>query len=188
MNRIFLPLCGLNWILLATTFVLGLQIGDLKVAELSVQRGMQYHFLTALGTLVFTTLVHVIVFTYFMGTGRWMEETSHAYRLDLKYYHESIRLKYRLCLAIVGVFLLLLFTGALGAAADPGSPVQFAGWFGLPAATIHQISAMILLSVNALVNYLEFLSLYRNGEIVDLVMQEVRRIRLEKGLAVEDAA
>ncbi len=185
MNRIFLPLCGVSWILLGAAFVLGLQIDDPKIAEIAVQRGVQYHFLTALAALVFATLVHALVLTYFMGTGRWMEETSTAYRLDGKYHAESSSLKYRTIPAIVGAFLLLVVTGAFGAAADPGSPAQFSGWFGLTAATIHQVSAIITLTVNALVNYLEFASLDRNGEIIELVMQDVRRIRLEKGLAVE---
>lgn len=185
MNRIFLPLCGLSWILLGTAFVLGLQIDDPKVAEIAVQRGVQYHFLTALGALVFTTLVHALVLTYFMGTGRWMEETSLAYRLDGKYYTECTALKYRTIPALVGAFVLLVVTGAFGAAADPGSPAQFTGWFGLSAATLHLICAVTTLTANALVNYLEFAGLYRNGEIIELVMQEVRRIRLEKGLAVE---
>lgn len=185
MHRIFLPLCGLSWILLGAAFFLGWQIDDPKVAEVAVQRGVQYHFLTALGAIVFATLVHALVLTYFMGTGRWLEETSNAYRLDAKFYNESKSLKYRVVPALVGAFLLLLVTGAFGAAADPGSPAQFRGWFGLSPATIHQFFAIITLTVNAWVNYLEFAGLFRSSEIIDEAMQAVRAIRLSKGLAVE---
>lgn len=178
-------MCGLSWALLGLTFVLGLQIDDPKAADPAVIRQVQSHFLSALAAILFATLVHAIVLTYFMGTGRWLEETSTAYRLDEKFYAESKRIKYRTIPALVGAFLLLLTTGAFGAAADPGSPAQFQGWFGLSAATIHQLAAWITLTVNAAVNYLEFASLYRNGEIIDEVLQEVRRIRLEKGLAVD---
>lgn len=181
MNRIFLPLCGLSWILLGTTFVLGLSIDDPKVAGAAVQA----HFLTALGSLVFATLLHAIVLTYFMGTGRWIEETSAAYRLDNRFYQENQSLKYRTVPAIVVAFVMLVVTGAFGAAADPASPAQFAGGFGLSAATIHQLIAAISLALNAWVNYLEFTALFRNGEIVNLVMQEVRQIRIAKGLAVD---
>jgi hypothetical protein len=184
-NRIFLPLCGLSWILLGATFVLGLQIDDPKVIDPVVQNGVKYHFLTALGALVFTTLVHALVLTYFMGTGRWLEETSNAYRLEASYYNESKTLKYRTIPALMLAFVLLVLTGAFGAAADPGSPAQFAGWFGLSAATIHQIAAILTLLTNVLVNYLEFNALFRNGEIIELVMQQVREIRIAKGLAVE---
>jgi len=184
-HRIFLPLCGLSWLLLIAAFVLGLQIDDPKVVNVAVQRGVQHHLLTALGAIVFATMVHALVLTYFMGTGRWLEETSNAYRLDAKYFQESKTLKYRTIPALVGAFVLLVVTGAFGAAADPGSPTQFAGWFGLSAATIHQISAIVTLSINAVVNYLEFTALFRNSEIIDQAMQAVREIRLAKGLAVE---
>ncbi len=185
MNRIFLPLCGLSWILLAAAFVLGLNIDDPKVADAMVQRGVERHFLTALGAIVFATLVHALVLTYFMGTGRWLEETSQAYRLDPEFCAESQRLKYRTIVPGVFAFLLLLVTGAFGAAADPGSPVQFQGWFSFPAATIHQFAAILTVTVNAVVNYLEFTALFRNGEIVEDVLRQVRQIRMDKGLAVE---
>jgi hypothetical protein len=184
-TRIFLPLCGLSWILLAVAFVLGLSIGDARVAELAVQRRVSLHFLVSLGAIVFATLVHALVLTYFMGTGRWLEETTAAYRLDPKFYAGCKSLKYRTVPALVGAFVLLVITGALGAAADPGSPVQFGGWFGLSAATIHLIAAGVAVFANAGVNYLEFASLFHNGELIAQAMQEVRRIRIEKGLAVE---
>ncbi|MFO0917108.1 MAG: hypothetical protein U0872_02200 [Planctomycetaceae bacterium] len=168
----------MSWLLLIAAFGLGLQIDDPKVVDVAVQRGVQYHLLTALGAIVFATLVHALVLTYFMGTGRWLEETSSAYRLDARFYQESKTLKYRTIPALVGAFVLLVVTGAFGAAADPGSPAQFAGWFGLSAATIHQISAIVTLTVNACVNYLEFTSLFRNSEIIDQAMQAVREIRL----------
>jgi len=185
MNRIFLPLCGLSVLLLVIAFVLGLQIGDLKIPDRAVQAAFARHFLTALGALCFATLVHAIVLTYFMGTGRWIEETSQAYQLQATFHQDNQRIKYRLVPAIVACFLLLLATGAFGAAADPGSPVQFAGAWGLTAARWHQTIAILTLVANLAVNYWEYIALFRNGEIVDGVLAEVRRIRLEKGLAVE---
>ncbi len=185
MNRIFLPLCGLSWILLVAAFTLGLSIDDPKVVDVSVQRTVNAHFLAALGAIVFTTMVHAIVLTYFMGTGRWLEETSEAYRLDAKFHAECQSLKYRTIPALVAAFVLLVITGAFGAAADPGSPTQFTGWFGIPAATLHLSLALVAVAFNAWVNYLEFTALFRNGEIIDAVLHEVRQIRLAKGLAVE---
>jgi hypothetical protein len=184
MNRIFLPLCGLSTILLVTAFALGLQIGDPRQLDQAVQAGVQYHFLAALAALCFATLVHAIVLTYFMGTGRWIEETSQAYRLPVDFHRENQRVKYRLIPAMVGCFLMLVTTGALGAAADPGSPVQFAGAWGLSAAAWHQSFAVATLLCNLGVNYWEYVALFRNGEIVQAVLAEVRRIRTEKGLAV----
>lgn len=185
MNRIFLPLCVISTIFLVAALVLGLQIGDPKVPDRTVQAGVQYHFLTALAALCFATLVHAIVLTYFMGTGRWLEETSQAYRLPPDFYAEQQRTKYRLIPAMVSCFLLLLTTGAFGAAADPGSPVQFSGWWGLSPSTWHLSFAIATLTINLAVNYWEYVALFRNGEIIAAVLAEVRRIRIEKGLAVD---
>jgi hypothetical protein len=167
------------------TFVLGLQIDDPKVVDRAVQAGVTFHFLSALAALCFATLVHAIVLTYFMGTGRWLEETSQAYRLPGEFLRECQRLKYRVVPGIVGCFLLLLATGAFGAAADPGSPVQFAGWWGFSPALWHRALAMLALVANLGLNYYEYVALFRNSEIIHAVLQEVRRIRLEKGLAVD---
>lgn len=169
---------------LLVAMMLGLSIDDPRVPEPEVQIGVQYHFLAALAALVFATLVHAMVLTYFMGTGRWIEETSTAYKLGPTFFEQSKRTKYRTVLAMVACFFLLIVTGGLGAAADPASPMQSKGMFGMSAATIHLSAALVTIVVNLGVNYLEFRSLERNGEIVEMVLQEVKRIRLEKGLAV----
>ena len=184
MVRIFLPLALLSTVTLIIAMVLGLSIDDPKVATAAVQTGVKYHFLTALAALCFATLVHAIVLTYFMGTGRWIEETSTAYRLPATYFKQNQALKYRTIPAMVGAFLLLLGTGALGAAADPAAPMQSTGWLGMTPATLHLTSAIVAVLANIVVNYLEFAALERNGAIIERVLYEVRCIRLEKGLAV----
>lgn len=165
--------------------MLGFSIDDPKVRTHAVQAGVQYHFLMALAALVFATLVHAIVLTYFMGTGRWMEETSAAYHLDPGLHAKSQSLKYRTIPAMVLCFAMLLVTGALGAAADPASPLQSKGWGGLSASSIHSIVALTTIALNVLVHWLEFRALERNSGLIDQVLAEVRRIRLEKGLAVD---
>ena len=112
MVRIFLPLSFLSTISLLVAMVLGLSIDDPKVLDKAVQAGVQYHFLSALAALVFATLVHAIVLTYFLGTGRWIEETSTAYKLGPALHEQSKALKYRTIPAMVVCFLLLIFTSA----------------------------------------------------------------------------
>jgi hypothetical protein len=41
------------------------------------------------------------------------------------------------------------------------------------------------IAVNVFVNWLEFRALERNGGLIEKALAEVRRIRLEKGLAVD---
>ncbi len=186
MVRIFLPLACLSTVSLIVATILGLMIDDPKVVTQVVQTGVQHHFLVALAAMVFATLVHAIVLTYFMGTGRWIEETSAAYQLDPQLFSRSARIKIRTIPLMVLCFAFLLTTGALGAAADPASPMQARNWGFLSAATTHLVAALITIIANLFVNWLEFRALEQNGEIVDRVLAEVRRIRLEKGLAVEN--
>lgn len=185
MVRIFLPLAGLSACFLLIALILGVMIDDPRTPSAAVQASVQHHFLAAVGALVFATFVHAIVLTYFMGTGRWIEESSSAYRLDPGFHRQSTRIKYRTIPLMVICFLLLLLTGALGAAADPASPWQAKGWAGMTPSTIHMAAALTTLAANLVVTWLEFIALEKNGELVDQVLAEVRRIRLEKGLAVD---
>jgi hypothetical protein len=161
-----------------------MSIGDPKEPTPETQRFVGIHFLTALGALVFASLVHAIVLTYFMGTGRWMEETSRAYRLNEIWLQRSTLLKYRTIMAMSACLLLLILTGGFGAAADPASPVRFQGWWGVEPGMIHFLIAVVMFSVNAMVNYWEYMAIDRNGALIEEVLAEVRRIRVERGLPV----
>lgn len=184
MKRIFLTLAVLSIVLLIAAFGIGMSIGDAKDATAATQKTVGIHLLTALGALVFAALLHAIVLTYFMGTGRWMEETTRAYQLSVSFLDENRSIKYKLMPAMSGCLLLLILTGGFGAAADPASPVGFQGWLGLSAANIHFLVAALLVCVNLLVNAWEFAAISRNSAIVEQVLGEVRRIRTERGLPV----
>ena len=184
MNRILLSLATLSTVLLCAAFVLGLNIDDPKAATATAVSQFTSHFWTAMGGLIFTALVHAIVLTYFMGTGRWLEETDNAYKLGGKWRQESQSLKYRTLPLMSLCLLLLIVTGASGAAADPASPYGARGWWGIPASTVHFLTASVTICVNLLVNCYEYTAIHRNGEIVKEVLAEVRRIRQERGLPV----
>ena len=55
----------------------------------------------------------------------------------------------------------------------------------MPPSTIHLIAALTTMAANVVVNCFEFVALEKNGGLVDQVLAEVRRIRFEKGLAVD---
>lgn len=185
MKRTFVTLAVASTILLIAALVLGRQIGDPKVAERAVQQRVSVHLLTGLAALVMTALVHAIVLTYFMGTGRWLEETCRAYSLPADRHDASQRLKYG-TLPWMGVSLLLLIaTGGLGGAADPASAVAWGGVGPFTAAGLHYLVACTTLTVNLLVNVREYVAIDRNGNLVNEVLTEVRRIRTERGLPVE---
>jgi hypothetical protein len=184
MQRIFLTLAVCSNIVLIVAFWLGWGIGDARLRETAVQSRVAVHFLTGVAALMFAVMVHALVITYFMGTGRWLEETCAAYRLDDSWQTRNRHLKWRLYPAITASLLLLILTGALGGAADPASAVGFTGIGPLTAAKVHLVVAVTALAVNAAINGCEYLSLRRNGAVVNEVLQEVRRIRLERGLEV----
>jgi hypothetical protein len=184
MTRIFLTLAFCSTLTLLAALWLGLQVGDASSRASAVQSRVAVHFLTGVAALVFGVLVHALVVTYFMGTGRWLEETCTTYRLGDAWQTDSKNLKWRLYPAMVASLLLLIGTGASGGAADPASAVGFKGWGSLTAADVHLVIAGLTLGINAIVNIAEFAALRRNGRIVNEVLQQVRRIRLERGLEV----
>lgn len=184
MIRIFLSLSIVSNLLLIAAFGLGWMIGDPTQPDRAVQAMVANHFLVALGALVFAVLVHAIVLTYFMGTGRWIEETSAAYKLPPDAHAANRALKYRTLPAMVLCIVLLVLTGAFGGAADPASPVRFQGWFGFSPATIHFLIASATLAINMLVNLWEYQAIESNGRLVLGVLEDVRRIRIERGLPV----
>jgi len=183
-NRIFLTLASLATVTLCVSFYLGLNIDDPRERTESAQNLVAVHLLTALGSLVFAGFIHALAFTYFMGTSRWLEETSQAYRLPDTWTRENRSLKYRILPSLMFSMLLLILTAAFGGAADPASPVSFQGWGGVSPATIHLSIACLTLAVNFYANIVEYTAIFRNGQVIQQVVAEVRRIRTEKGLPV----
>ena len=184
MTRIFLTLAVLSTILLCVAFGMGQSIGDPRLADPEVQASVSRHFLTGMAALAFSCFVHALVLTYFMGTGRWMEETTAAYRLPERWKDECRALKSRTIPPMTGCILLLIITGAFGGAADPASTVNFSGWGDFLPATIHWLIAVTTISINLLVNLKEYQAINRNRQIIDEVVEEVRKIRVERGLPV----
>ena len=184
MSRIFLTLSLTSVIFLIAAFGLGLSIGDSYSRDANVQYLVSIHFLTAIGALILVCLVHALVFTYFMGTSRWMEETIRAYKLAETNHKECVKMKYCTLPGIILCFLLLLTTGAVGGAADPASPIEFKELAGLSAGTIHMLIALFTIGINLIVFVQEYLVIYRNGELIQKVLSDVRRVREEYGLPV----
>jgi hypothetical protein len=181
-TRIFLTLASVSTLLLFIVIGLGLNIGDPKLP--AAQPLVSWHMILALAGLVFAALVHALVLTYFMGTGRWMEDVSKAYQLDEHWRAECQRLKYRALPLMTLSLLLLLVTIGFGAAADPASRLGFSGWGGLPASQWHLIIALITVAFNFYANTREFQAIERNGQLVSEVVAKVRELRIARGLPV----
>ena len=181
-NRIFLTLAVLTVLCFAVNITLGLRIGDVSSPNPQTQTGISIHMLVGMGTLMFAMLVHAITLTYFMGTGRWLEETSNAYALDESFYNTNQRIKYRVVWGMTLCFVLLITTGALGALADPATPMSLDGTLGLKGSQFHFFTAITTVIVNLLTYFSEFIAISRNTTIVESVLAEVGRIRADRGL------
>jgi hypothetical protein len=176
-NRIFLTLAVVANLGLLAAFWLGWRIEDAASIDPQARAAVTLHFLAALGASILALLVHAVGLTYFMGTGRWIEETCEAYRLGPEARSQNVRLKYRALPGMIGCVLLLLATGAFGAIADPASGSDMPA-----AATIHRALAAFTVAANLLVSWIEYAAIERNGRLVADVFAEVQRMRRERGM------
>lgn len=176
MNRIFLTISVISNTFLAITYVLGWAVRDPAIPS-STGVGLPLHFLCGVGALTLAMLVHAIVLTYFMGTGRWIEETTGAYQLGEDARVSNNQLKYRTLPGMVGCLVLLIVVGGFGAAADPGAALDF------PAArTIHMVLATLAVLGNVALSIVEYDAIRRNGEVITGILEQVQSIRHAHGL------
>lgn len=177
MSRIFLTLAVVANGALLVTLILGWRIVDPASLEPGARNAVTWHILTALGAALIVLLVHAVALTYFMGTGRWLEETSDAYGLGAEPRATNMKLKYRIIPTMIGCIVLVVVTGAFGALADPAASMHRAS-----AATIHLALALTMLLANLFASWLEHQAIEQNGRLVETVVARVQQIRLERGL------
>ena len=182
MQRIFLVISILAVIVMFVAYMFGLHLEDPSSSDPAIQATVNRHMLTAMGALMVITLIHAIAFTYFMGTGRWLEDVSKSYQLSDSYFQKSRQLKYRVMYLMGVCVTLLIITGATGAAADPASPFDFERWTHLKPSTLHFLCTSTTLFVNLIAFSLEYVAICKNGSLIQDVMAEVRTIRIERGL------
>ncbi len=173
MTRIFTTLALTDALALIVTFALGCWSkfgGGVRDESTSVYL---LHFLFGVFTGIGTLLVHCLIFTYFLGTGRWVREVTITYSLpDEPLYRRTRDLK-RLAFPIaLTAMLLTIATSAAGAG------VQLQGWNWI----IHFLLGIATLVVNLVVFRMEYLYVAENGAIIEKVLVEVDRVRAERGL------
>src|SRR5713226_2281106 len=91
MTRIFLTLASLNALGLLASFLLGVTSMLRDGVKNPSDPIYQIHFLVGLFTAIATLLVHCIIFTSFLGTGRWVKEVGLAYSLPDANYPRTTR-------------------------------------------------------------------------------------------------
>lgn len=174
MTRIFLTLVITNSLSLVATFVAGV-VSKLRDGVVNPQDpSYLIHFLLGLFTAVLTLLVHCLIFTYFLGTGRWVKEVGLAYNLpDAELPRQTRELK-RLTFPPA---LFAMLTTIAAAAAGAGAQLQEWPW------QLHLGLGCAALLINAWAFRVEYVSVRTNAAVIDAVLHEVDRIRAERGLS-----
>ena len=182
MKRICLPLLVISGLLLVAGYACGVW-GQLIEPGESPEPPWQgtYHLWISLAGTLAATAMHGLVFTYFMGTGRWVRETVEVYELAPGLILAGKALRRRARSAGMGGFGLLLVAVALGAATDTRAMVSL---LGIPAGTIHHVAGLVAVAANLVGFYVEYEALDGNGRLIEEVLVHVRRIRVERGLPV----
>lgn len=181
MTRIFITLAWFALVMMTATLVVGLLIEDLHTDQSpEMLRWATVHRLAGIATALSVVLVHSIVVTYFIGTSRWCKEVCETYGLDRALIRRSTSLKRRTFPCAVLGMLTVVGVIALGAAADPATGLPHTrDWM-----TPHLLGALAGLSFTTWVFFAEWQNIGANHAMIADVLDEVRRIRLERGLEV----
>ena len=170
MQRILIGLAVLNTVLLVLASWLGLATEPRAAVEALVSRAeaatalnraFHRHFLVALIAGVSTLLVHSIVMTYFIGTGRWVKEAVARWALDEQFNRATRRLKAMAFPFAFFSIVLLLATTVLGAACDTGKAPS----------GLHLAAALVTLGFNLLSYVVEYRAVVRNVSLLHRVAE-----------------
>lgn len=173
MTRIFTTLAATCYLALLVAFGLGAWsklVGGITDAGSSVY---VLHFLTGLFSSVGTLLVHCLIFTYFLGTGRWVKEVGLVYELPD---HDLPKLTRELKRSTFPPALFAMLVTIAASATGAGVQLQAWPWW------LHFATAAATLWINAWAMRVEYDALQTNAAALERVMAEVDRIRGERGL------
>ena len=166
MNRIFLGLAVTNMTLLVAAFGVGLIGSSMPRGPGAFWPGL--HVLFGLSATMTCLLVHSVVYTYFLGTGKWVKEVERVYGMPGRFVARSKRNKRR---AFPFEFWSMMLVGGaawLGAAADTMGG-HWAWW--------HLGMAAVAIGFNLGAHAVEYLAIVGQYRLLQEVKLEADRIR-----------
>lgn len=173
MTRLFAILAILLSILLLASFGVGWWLFAIpKSVEPHKSNIFLIHFCLGLTTAIVGLLVHCLIFTYFLGTGRWVKEVAIAYKFTDELPKITRELKRRVFPPALYAMLICIAAAAAGA----GAHLQEWPW------QVHATLATLTLIINFWAFSVEFDCLNTNARVLVAVLDEVDRIRREQGL------
>lgn len=182
MEQVFTRAALFAVVLLVAAACLGLWLGDLHgVTDPATLRWGTVHRLTGVFTALAVVLVNSLTVTYFIGTGRWCREVIDAYGLDRAFMARTAALKRAAFPFAMAGMLAVVGIVALGGAADPAAGRKTSrDWV-----TWHLVGGLGLAGVIAACFQAQLPLIRRQHALIDEVMGEVRRVRLDRGLDVD---
>ena len=155
MIPMFLGLTFANFIMLGTVFVLGVTARD--------QSALSLHVLVAVGAGLMTTLAHCAVFTYFMGTTKWLGAATDKGGLDEQQFVEAPSGRKKRSLFIVMTAIMITMLTMFGGAATD----TIAWW----PAGVHMVLGIATLVVNVVCAVLEYQLIRAQGGTMDKALE-----------------
>lgn len=148
---------------------IGLAISNTILLMLTLGTGVQFtggqipfgsHFASGVFTTLFTCLVHSVVFTYFIGTGKWVKEEVAKGRLkEADWVPQTKQFKMKSSPPAMNAILLVLITAFLGAWARGNSTI-FTYW-------LHKSFAYLTLVYNLFAFYIEGKVIAENTQLLE---------------------
>jgi hypothetical protein len=173
MTRIFVTLAAINSLGLAASVLFGIISFWRGAAENGLDPMYEVHYLVGLFTAIGTLLVHCIIFTYFLGTGRWVKEVGLAYSLpDDPWPKVTRELKRATFPPALFAMLITIATAAAGTA----NQLKVWPWW------VHGSLALVTLLINGWAFVVEYRNVTTNNGVIEAVLVEVDRIRAARGL------
>jgi len=178
LSRIFVALAVINSVALLLTTVLGLVFMVERNEGVVAPGGHQTltfgwfasHMVIGLFTAVFGLFLHCLIFTYFLGTGRWVKEVAKAYQLpDQDLPRKTREFKRQAFPPALFAMLSVIAAVATGAGAQTG-PETFWG-------LAHPVMSVVALALNGWAYVVEYRTVAANARVMDEVMAEVERRR-----------
>jgi hypothetical protein len=153
MIPLFLGFTAVNLLCLGVTTALGYGVS-------SGRAWGTYHQLFGVLSTIVCCAVHCIVFTYFIATAKWVQHAVTVKQLDASLTAPTRSFKAQAFPAALSAIAIVCLTAFVGAAT-----------FGYALRPIyHHVLALLCLAVNALVAFVEYRAIARNGALIDRIL------------------
>lgn len=166
MIPLFIGLSAANLFLMVGVFILGTMSLDTSNMPTFM---FPYHQAIGVAAGLVCTLTHVVVYTYFMATTKWLRAATDKANLDPAIFIEHAASRKRrslpVCMLPIVFMMLAMFAGA-------GSyPHESALW----PREVHLVSAILAIAVNLVAATVQYILIRDQNKLMDGALQIVNR-------------